>query len=164
MKIATRALAGLSLAVIVAGAGPAVARAAQPTQAETGTSHQQAQAPSQDADRRLWWKDAETVRELGLSKRQTDKIDRIWQKDAPPIQALRKQLDGLEAEFNRLMKENTAEESVIALQIDRVEAIRSQANKARHLMLYRMHRSLTPAQYSKLTDLLERRRKDRGRR
>lgn len=158
MKIATRALAGLCLAVIV-GAGSVAARA-QESQAPARPSPQQ----GQDGDRRFWWKDAETVKELGLSKRQSDKIERIWQANAPSIRTLHGELDGLEAEFNRLMKENTAEERVIALQIDRVEAVRSQINKSRTLMLYRMHQSLTPAQYQKLTALLEKRRKDRGRR
>ena len=164
MKIATRALAGLCLAGIVAGAGPVAARGSQTPQAETKTNPQQGQTPSQDGDRRFWWKDAETVRELGLSKRQSEKIERIWQSNAPSIRTLHGELEGLEAEFNRLMKENTAEERVIALQIDRVEAVRSQINKSRTLMLYRMHQALTPTQYQKLSALLEKRRKDRGRR
>ena len=159
MKIATRALAGLCLAVIV-GARPAVAQESKPQgQAQTHPQNQ-----SERPDPRLWWKHPETVKELGLSKRQSDKIEQIWQSRASGIRELEKQLDVVRAEFDRLMKENTAEESVIALQIDRVEALRSQINKSRHLMLYRMHQVLTPAQYQKLSDMLERRRKERGRR
>jgi Spy/CpxP family protein refolding chaperone len=160
MKIATRALAGLCLAAVVA-AGPATAGQNTPAP-EQPKPHQQAQG--QDPDRRIWWKHPETVKELVLTQRQADKIERIWKANSPSLSALHTELRGLEAEFNRLMKENKAEERVIALQIDRVEAVRSQINKTRTLMLYRMHQVLTPEQYQKLTDLLERYRKERGRR
>ena len=160
MKIAMRVLAGLCLAAIVAGGPVAGAQEAQ----EQQQAKPQGQNPSQDGDRRIWWKHPETVKELGLSQRQVDKIQRIWDANAPSIRTLHDELDKLDAEFQHLVKENKAEERVIALQIDRVEAVRSQINKARHLMLYRMHQVLTPAQYQTLTDMLERRRKERGRR
>ena len=156
MKIASRALAGLSLVAIVAATpAPAVARQEEP----------KAQQQSQGSpDRRFWWKDAGTTRELGLSRQQSDRIEAIWKSSYPSLRALHKELDGLQAEFNRLMKENTAEERVIMLQIDRVEAVRSQINKSRTLMLYRMHQVLTPGQYQKLTQILNRQRRERGRR
>ncbi len=161
MKIASRALAGLCLAAVVA-AGPVAALA---TQEQPQTAPQaQGHAPSGQQERRFWWKDAAVQKELGLSKGQAGKIDAIWAASAPSIRAAHKEMDGLEAEFNRLIKENTADERVIALQIDRVEALRSQINKARWLMLYRMHRVLTPEQYQALTRLRERERKERGRR
>ena len=159
MKIATRALAGLCLAVIVAG-GPVAAAQTESQQ----QSKPQGQNPSPDGERRIWWKHPETVKELGLTQRQADKIQRIWDANSPSLRTLHDELGKVEAEFNRLMKENKAEERVIMLQVDRVEALRSQINKSRTLMLYRMHQVLTPAQYQKLTDMLERRRKERGRR
>lgn len=154
MKIATRALAGLCLAAIVAGGPVRAAQDAKPQQ----------QQGQNDADRRFWWKHPDTVKEIGLSRRQANKIQGIWDENMTSIRPLHGELNKLEAEFNRLMKENKAEENVIALQIDRVEALRSQINKSRTLMLYRMHQALTPGQYQKLTDMLERRRKERGRR
>jgi Spy/CpxP family protein refolding chaperone len=157
MKIATRALAGLCLAVVVAApAGPAAARQEPPKAQQQDTQG--------SADRRFWWKDADTVKEIGLSRRQSNRIEEIWKASAPSLRGLHKELNGLEAEFNRLMAENTAEERVIMLQIDRVEAVRSQINKSRTLMLYRMHQVLTPVQYQRLTQILERQRKERGRR
>lgn len=156
MKIASRALAGFCLVAIVAVTpAPAVARQEAPK------AQQQTQG---NQDRRFWWKDSGTIRELGLSRRQSDQIEGIWKSSFPPVRALHKELDGLQAEFDRLMKENTAEERVIMLQIDRVEAVRSQINKSRTLMLYRMHQALTPVQYQKLTQILDRQRKERGRR
>ncbi|HEX6324892.1 MAG TPA: hypothetical protein VFZ36_14280 [Vicinamibacterales bacterium] len=156
MKIAARALAGLCLGVFVAAtAAPAAGWQGGPK------AHQQSQG---NQDRRFWWKDADTMRELGLSRQQSDRIEGVWKSSFPSLRALHKELGGLEAEFNRLMKENTAEERVIMLQIDRVEAVRSQINKSRTLMLYRMHQVLTPVQYQKLTQILDRQRKERGRR
>ena len=160
MKIATRALAGLCLAAIVAAAPAAAGRQEQPQPQQT-----QPQSQGQgNQDRRFWWRDAALQKELGLSARQVEKIEKIWDTNMQRIRPVLKEMESVEAEFNRLIKENTAEERVIALQIDRFEALRSQINKARHLMIYRMHQVLTPAQYQKLTEHLERRRKDRGRR
>lgn len=158
MKIATRALAGLCLAAVVAAAPAAAGRQEQPKPTQQSNQGQGSQ------DRRFWWRDAGLQKELGLSARQVAKIDRIWETNMQPVRVLWKEMEAVEAEFNRLIKENTAEERVIALQIDRVEALRSQINKARHLMIYRIHQVLTPEQYRKLTEHLERRRKDRGRR
>lgn len=156
MKIASRALAGLCLAALAAATpAPAAARQEEP----------KAQQRSQGGqERRFWWKDSGTSREIALSEQQSNKIEEIWKSSYPSLRVLHKELDGLQAEFNRLMKENTAEERVIMLQIDRVEAVRSQINKSRTLMLYRMHQVLTPAQYQKLTQILDRQRKERGRR
>lgn len=164
MKIATRALAGLCLAAVVA-AGPAAADQGQPQpQPPTQGNSDDRREGRGDQDRRYWWRDDALQKELGLSARQVGKIDKIWETNMQPIRVLWKEMRTVETEFNRLIKENTAEERVIALQIDRVEALRSQINKARHLMIYRMHQVLTPDQYRKLTEHLERRRKDRGRR
>lgn len=160
MNIAGRALAGFCLAAAVASAPEAAGRQEppKPTRPQTQAQGQGSQ------DRRFWWRDAALQKELGLSARQVGQIDRIWDTNMQSIRVLWKEMEAVETEFNRLIKENTAEERVIALQIDRVEALRSQINKSRHLMIYRIHQVLTQDQYRKLTDHLERRRKDRGRR
>ncbi len=155
MQMATRALAGLCLAAIVA-AGPAQA---QPQEHSTEQSQPR---DGQQQERWFWWKDAASQKELGLSTRQVAKIDKIWTANIPAMVAARKEMDALEKELSQLIRENTADEKLVALQVDRVEARRSELNKARTLMLYRMHRVLTPDQYQGLTKLLERRRKERS--
>ena len=156
MQMATRALAGLCLAAIVA-AGPA--------QAQDRERPKEQSQQREGQDRWFWWKDAAAQKEIGLSARQVAKIDKLWAATAPSMVAARKEMDALEQELSRLIRENTADEKLVALQVDRVEARRSEINKARTLMLYRMHRVLTPEQYQGLTKLLERRRKERtGRR
>lgn len=162
MQIATRALAGLCLVAIV-GAGPALARGQEQPKAQNQRPTGQSQGSE---DRRFWWKDADVQKELGLSTHQISKIDRIWTTSIAATRPARKEMEELEAELNRLIRENTPDEKLLALQIDRVEVRRSEINKARTLMLYRMQRVLTPDQYQSLTKLQERRRKekDRGRR
>lgn len=154
MQMATRALAGLCLVAIVA-AGPAQA------QNRERPSEQSQQREGQQ-ERWFWWKDAAAQKEVGLSAHQVAKIDKIWNANVSTMMAARKEMDTLEKELSQLIRENTADEKVVALQVDRVEARRSEINKARTLMLYRMHRVLTPEQYQGLTKLLERRRKERS--
>jgi len=160
MTFATRALSGLLAAAVMVAAGSAHG----PAQATPETAGPQtAQKPAQEQARRWkWWKDAEIQKALGMSTAQSEKIDKIWESSVPSITAAHEELEGLEAELSRLIRENAADERVVALQIDRVEAERSQINKARSLMLYRMHRVLTPAQYQTLTQLMDKWRKDRA--
>ncbi|MBA3949563.1 MAG: hypothetical protein H0X44_06395 [Acidobacteria bacterium] len=160
MKIATRALAGLFAAAVTLS--PGAARELPRGQAD-GVEQSAAKPASRDAqDRRFkWWKDAQVQKELGLITRQSDKVDRIWESTVPPIRAAHDEMEGLQAELSRLIRENTADEKVVALQIDRVEALRSQINKARSLMLYRMHRVLSKTQHDTLTALMDKWRKER---
>lgn len=158
MQLATRAFAGLCLAAIVStGSGPVRGQEQPPNQPKTA-----AQQGQGNQDRWVWWKDEAVQKELGLSTRQVGKIDKIFTTAFPTLRTWHKEMEGLEEELSRLIRENTADEKLVALQIDRVEARRSEINKSRTLMLYRMHRVLTPEQYQNLTKLLERRRKDRG--
>lgn len=159
MKIATRALSGLFAAALMVTAGAAYGPGQTPPPANAS---QPAPKPGERQDRRWkWWMDGEVQKALGMSTAQASKIDRIWESSVPSIRAAHGEMEGLEAELSRLIRENTADEAVVALQIDRVEAQRSQINKARSLMLYRMHRVLTTGQYQALTKLMDKWRKER---
>jgi hypothetical protein len=160
MKIATRALAGFFAAALTLS--PGAARALPRPQVD-GAEQPAAKAAAADGqDRRFkWWKDEQIRKELGLSTRQSEKVDQIWESTVPSIRAAHDEMEGLQAELSRLIRENTADEKVVALQIDRVEAQRSQINKARSLMLYRMHRVLSKTQHDTLTALMDKWRKER---
>jgi len=154
MKTAGRALTGWMAALMLAGAVPMAAPLAG--------RHADPPAAAEKQERRTkWWKDEAVCKELSLSTAQSDKIDQIWESTVPSIRAAHSEMEGLEAELSRLIRENTADEKVVALQIDRVEALRSQINKARSLMLYRMHRELSPKQHETLRKIFEARRKER---
>lgn len=161
MKIATRTLAGLCVAAIVATAPAAIA---QGTHGQGSRSQGQGQREGSQERRTPWWRDPAVQKELDLSQRQVDKIEKIWNANLPARRERYKQLQALEAETDRLIRENTVDERAFAAQLDRLEALRSEYNKSRMLMIYRMHQALTPEQYRKLSDIADRRRKDGGRR
>jgi Spy/CpxP family protein refolding chaperone len=109
-------------------------------------------------DRDLWWRDETIRKELSLTERQTRDINWIFEtrvKQATPI------LDALErerTELNRLTRERTVDEAVYAIQVGRVENLRSKFNETRTVMLYTIYRRLTPEQYQKLQAIRDRNR------
>ena len=162
MKIATRALAGIFAAAVTVAAGSAHGLPAPHSQFEATDQADPKTEAKPPQDRRFkWWKDAEVQKELGLSTTQSAKINTIWDTTVPSLRAAHDELETLEAELSRLIRENSADEKIVAMQIDHVEAHRSQVNKTRSLMLYRMHRVLTANQYQTLTKLMDKWRKER---
>jgi Spy/CpxP family protein refolding chaperone len=120
-------------------------------------------AQGQQQQRRKWWQDEQFRTELGLTAQQSASVEATFQTAMPKLKTGKEQLDLLEAELSRLIKERTADESVIAAQIDKVEAARADLSKTRTLMLYRIHRILTPEQNTKLHEMHERWESERGR-
>ncbi len=102
---------------------------------------------------RKWWHSEDFQRQLGLSAQQSEEIEAIFQASVPRLRALKAELDKAEAALSDLIAEARVEEAQVVRQIDRVEAIRSDLSRARTLMLFRMHRVLTPDQRAKLKDL-----------
>ena len=70
-------------------------------------------------------------------------------------------MDRAEEEMSRIIKEHKADLAVVSGQLDRLESARSQHNKTRTLMLYRMHLLLSAEQRTKLAALRARRDADR---
>lgn len=131
-----------------------------------GSKAQQSRPESQtrgNSQRRAWWwKDAETMKEIGISAEQSQKIETLFQKGLPEAIAHDRELKKQEAELHRLIKERTVGADVIAVQVDRVEAQRTTLNKRRTVMLYQMYQLLSADQYAKLVAFNERRRNGRG--
>lgn len=124
-------MAALALVLsLVSGAGHAVAS--------------EAQRPSK------WWHDPECKSQVGLSERQAAEIDRIFLSVRAELRAEKAELEKQEAALSRLLAESNDNEAVVVRTIDRVEAARSALAKTRTLMLYRMHRLLSPDQRRKL--------------
>jgi Spy/CpxP family protein refolding chaperone len=113
--------------------------------------------------RRKWWQDEQFKAELGLTAEQSANVEATFQDSLPKLKMAKQQLDSLEEELSRLIRERTADESVISAHIDKVEAARAELSKTRTLMLYRIHRILTPEQNDKLQEMHERWEKERGR-
>lgn len=109
-------------------------------------------------DRHKWWTDEKVRREIGLTDDQAAKAEEIFHTSLPKLRGLKTELDGLEQELSALIRENKAEESVIAAKIDAVERARSEMSKTRMLMLYRIHRLLTNEQHEKFKAIVDRQR------
>ena len=112
-----------------------------------------AKRPDQDKDRRQpppkWWVEEPMRGELGITDQQSAAIEQLWQKTIPKLREARERIDTLEEQLSRMIRDSSDEAAVVA-QIEKVENTRSEANKARTLMLYRMNRVLTPDQRDKL--------------
>lgn len=98
--------------------------------------------------------------ELGITEPQSGAIEQVWQKTIPKLRELRERLDKLEAQLSQMILDASDESTVVA-QIDKVENTRTEANKARTMMLYRMNRVLTPDQRVKLKAMHDQREASR---
>ena len=108
-----------------------------------------------------WWKAPETRAELGISDKQSKDIDEIFQETLPSLRAAKDELDKLDEAVTKLIKEGTADVSVVAKQVAQAEQARANLTTKRTVMLYRMHRLLTPEQRIKLDAMFERREAER---
>jgi len=109
-----------------------------------------------------WWKDAQFQKELSLTSDQSARIDAVFQTAMSTLRPKKEELDRQEAALSRLIATN-AEETIVSLQVDKVEAIRTSMNKQRTLMLLRMRQVLSPDQRVRLNKLHEQWDKDHGR-
>ena len=108
-----------------------------------------------------WWKAPETRAELGISDKQSKDIDEIFQETLPSLRGAKDELDKLDEAWTKLIKEGTADVSVVAKQVAQAEQARANLTTKRTVMLYRMHRLLTPEQRTKLDAMFERREAER---
>ena len=97
-----------------------------------------------------WWQNPACKHRVGLSDATAAEIERIFQSVRDELRAEKGELERQEAVLSRLLNDPDADEAVVVRTIDRVEAARSALAKSRTLMLYRMHRLLTPEQRRKL--------------
>jgi Spy/CpxP family protein refolding chaperone len=111
--------------------------------------------------RHKWWQDERFREELELSPQQAQEVEQIFQSSVPRLRQLKDQLDDLEKNLSKLIRERAVDDATVAMEVDRVEATRSELNKARTLMLYRMHRVLTADQNDRLRRILEREHRDK---
>lgn len=112
---------------------------------------------------RKWWQDEATMAVLEMTQQQSTDVEEIFQASRARLGDLKKTLDALEADLSTMIRERR-DEAVVAAKLDEVEDARSAMNKARTLMLYRMHRVLTPEQDAKLKELFDKwERERRGR-
>jgi Spy/CpxP family protein refolding chaperone len=137
----------------------------KPEQAARGTDGKAPDGKSEgrgkDEHRMPWWKAPETRAELGISDKQSKDIDDIFQATLPALRAAKEELDKLDDAAAKLIKEGTADISVVARQVQQAEQARANLTTKRTVMLYRMHRLLTPEQRTKLDAMFAQREAER---
>jgi Spy/CpxP family protein refolding chaperone len=136
-----------------------------------GAEQRPAQPPSQNDrkdeknssghQRTAWWKDEKARAEIGFTVDQAGEIDRIFKAYMEKAKPLREEVNTLEKGLSETMKANIADVSVVAQQVDKVENKRAELNKLRVVMLYRMHRVLTPEQNGRFQAYMDRREAER---
>lgn len=107
-----------------------------------------------------WWKDTQFQRALALTADQTGRIDAIFQAAISQLRAKKAELDNQEELLSQQIVAG-ADEMLVTRQVDQVEAIRSQMNKMRTLMLLKERQVLSPEQRVKLNKLHEQWKRDR---
>jgi Spy/CpxP family protein refolding chaperone len=143
-----------------AGPKPDQAKPAAPAQQGRGTEGRGNEGRGGE-HRVPWWKAPETRAELGISDKQSKDIDEIFQETLPSLRAAKDELDKLDEAVTKLIKEGTADVSVVQKQVAQAEQARASLTTKRTVMLYRMHRLLTPEQRTKLDAMFERREAER---
>lgn len=168
------AISGLFLAVPLLafdqrfGGTPPSQRAGnvQPQQTPTPTPASAGQRPGgqsrPDSFAWEWWKDEAIKKELRLTDRQVRDITRIYENRARDMKPISDALQKEVAEREKLARERAVEVAVFSIQVNRVEALRSELNKTRNVMFYAISRMLTPEQHEKLREIFDRRRSSRG--
>jgi Spy/CpxP family protein refolding chaperone len=122
---------------------------------QSGKSDQGHQLPK-------WWVEPKSRAELGITDKQSALIDAAWKKDYQRRAEGRKKLAELEEKLDQMMLDASADEAAVVALLDKVEAARSDANKARMLMLYQINKLLTPDQRAKLDAKAKEMRGQRG--
>ena len=116
---------------------------------------------ARDQRRAPWWKAEDTRAELGISDKQSKEIDDVFQSTLPGLRAAKDELDKLDEAVAKLVKDTTADVNIVARQVAQAEQARGNLNTQRTIMLFRMHRLLTPEQRTKLDAMFARREAER---
>lgn len=103
-----------------------------------------------------FWMDPGLRQQLGITDQQSRDIDAIFESSVPAIRAARKRMEQLEEVLSRTVHENVADLATVSKQIDKVEAARTEYNKSRTLMLYRMNLVLSAEQRQRVREMFDR--------
>lgn len=113
-----------------------------------------------------WWQNDKFQKGLALSADQIAKLEDVFQAAMPSLRAQKRAYDKLDDELSKIVREAKVGERELEEFVVRVEAARADLSKTRTLMLFRMHRILSPDQNVKLDELfdqMERERRGKGR-
>ena len=102
--------------------------------------------PSLHAQAYQWWRDVMVQRELTLTADQVQKLEMVFVSTLAERRKLRRELDRLEEHVGQIIARADLDESRASEWIEQLASARAKRNVARTLMLFKMHRILTPKQ------------------
>ncbi|MDO8836917.1 MAG: Spy/CpxP family protein refolding chaperone [Vicinamibacterales bacterium] len=100
-----------------------------------------------------WWQDEKVKAELSLTAEQVVNLENVFLELIPRMAAEKEALDKLESQLSTVIRDANMSEAEVVRQIDVVEGARSALGKTRTLMIYRLYRSLSPDQRTKMKAL-----------
>jgi Spy/CpxP family protein refolding chaperone len=100
-----------------------------------------------------WWKDRAIAKVVGLTAFQADRIDTLFEEFMKPQRERWTALRPLEKQLEDLLRESNPDEKLVFDRITAVENRRSEMNRNRLMMLFRIQQVLSPWQRSKLQAL-----------
>lgn len=109
-----------------------------------------------------WWKDEGIKKELGLKDSQVRSITRLYEDRSRQMKPHSDEFQKEFAVLEKMTRERAVDVATYSIQVTRVEALRTELNKTRTVMLYSISRMLTPEQNDKLREIRDRRRSGRG--
>jgi Spy/CpxP family protein refolding chaperone len=153
------------LILLVAFLGSTGANAAPICEQQRGDGRKPDAAQQEDGPPRWkWWLHPDSRKELGLTDKQSKKIDEVWESTAPTLREKWQELEKLEDALAATIKAYSADQSIVAQQVERVEKLRAENNATRTVMIYRMHLLLNPEQRVKVDEMRARMDAERKRR
>jgi Spy/CpxP family protein refolding chaperone len=105
-----------------------------------------------------WWQSEDFQSRLHLSDQQVQRIDAIYDGTIAERTRNADEVERLNKDLRDLIDAPAATEEAVAALAAQVGAAQARQNKTRTLMLYRMHKVLTPEQRDLLRQLVEGRR------
>jgi Spy/CpxP family protein refolding chaperone len=112
-------------------------------------------AENDSTRRSRWWDDEDIQRELHLSPAQVKSLDATFERKLPERIARQHRIEELDQELQHVIDRGEADDETVMRLSGQVEALRSQQNVRRALMLLAMYKVLTPDQRMVLTRILK---------
>lgn len=152
-----------ALLVLGTAADSAAGRDGQgsPQQGQKPAAREDRREPFENHPRYKWWADEKAMAAAGFGPEQGAQIDRIFHEAIDRMRPIREEVMQLQKQLNQTIDANVADVAVFARQVDKIETKRAELNKQRLVMLYGMHRVLTPEQNTKLLAYFEKREAER---
>lgn len=109
-----------------------------------------------------WWNDADVKKEIGLAEDKAKKISEYYESRNRQMQPWIEDWRRERAVLDKMTQERVTDETSYGIQVWRVEQLTAKLRETRGMMAYRMYLQLSPEQYKKLREWIDRRSNGRG--